>query len=186
MNELDVQIHQDDKDPFIKNFNGEDTQFKYADIYTEKVYKDLVNICSELSKNCDKVIPSKEFLSNIIFAINTTLCCKNNELEEDEYGEEEPHNVRDRGRNYPGQIIQDDDYVTFIVKRNILDFADTQCPFCKTGDKISYKKFIDENTILVTCNNCNKTRMVNIDFKDSMNNYISEENYNEEINKKED
>ena len=67
MNELDVQIHQDDKDPFIKNFNGEDTQFKYTDIYTEKVYKDLVNICSELSKNCDKVVPSKEFLSNIIF-----------------------------------------------------------------------------------------------------------------------
>ena len=35
MNELDVQIHQDDKDPFIKNFNGEDTQFKYADIYSD-------------------------------------------------------------------------------------------------------------------------------------------------------
>lgn len=186
MNELDVQIHQDDKDTFIKNFNGEDTQFKYTDIYTEKVYKDLVNICSELSKNCDKFVPSKEFLSNIIFAINTTLCCKINEFEEDECGEEEFHNMKGGDHNYPGQIVQDDDYVTFIVKRNILDFADTQCPFCKTDDKISYKKFIDENTILVTCNNCHKTRMVNIEFKDNMVNYIAEEQYNEALNKNKD
>lgn len=186
MAEINTMIYKDDNDPYIKNINGENTVFKYADIYTEKVYKDLEIICSELSKNCDKVVPSKEFLSNIIFAINTTLCCTDNKFEENECGEEESPNMRGGDRNYPGQIIQDDDYITFIVKRNILDFADTQCPFCKTEDKISYRKFIDENTILVTCNNCRKTRMVNIDFKDSMNNYISEEYYNEAINKKGD
>ena len=52
--------------------------------------------------------------------------------------------------NYPGQIVQDDDFITFIVKRNVLDFADTHCPFCKTEDKISYKKIIDENKFIVT------------------------------------
>lgn len=167
------------KDDYIQDINGIDTPFTYKSIYTEPVHKDLIQLCTELSENCNGICSPGEFVSSIIFAINTILGKKSSELELDldKSSDEFDDEVGVDPNAYKEIFKEPDDILSFIVHRNVLDFTDSTCPFCKTENKISYKKFLDESSILIKCDSCGKTRMVNLEFIDKLNNYIPEEEY---------